>query len=110
MLRIDVHHHFFSPALAKQRSIGWRIPSENLPWTPQISLKFLEDTGIDMAILSIPAYAEGCPSPENRALARKHNDFIAQVCATYPDRFGFFGTVPFLDDIEGMLREAESLR
>ncbi|KAK0206455.1 hypothetical protein DFS33DRAFT_1372755 [Desarmillaria ectypa] len=106
MPRIDVHHHFFPTAgLMKQRSVGWKLPPENFPWTPAISLKFLADTGIDAAILSIPAYSEGSVSPENRVVARKHNEYAAEICVRHPGKFGFFANLPFLDDVEGALIE-----
>ncbi|PBK72671.1 amidohydrolase 2 [Armillaria solidipes] len=106
MPRIDIHHHFFPAAgLMKQRSVGWTLPPENFPWTPAISLKFLADTGIDAAILSIPAYSEGSVSPENRMVARKHNEYAAEICARHPGKFGFFANLPFLDDVEGALIE-----
>ncbi|KAK0191047.1 hypothetical protein F5146DRAFT_1103231 [Armillaria mellea] len=90
MPRIDVHHHFFPAAgLMKQRSVGWTLPPENFPWTPAISLKFLADTGIDVAILSIPAYSEGTVSPENRMVARKHNEYAAEICALIEITYAF---------------------
>lgn len=102
MPRIDIHHHFFPAAgLMKQRSVGWTLPPENFPWTPAVSLKFLADTGIDAAILSIPAYSEGSVSPENRMVARRHNEYAAEICARHPGKFGFFANLPFLDDVEG---------
>ncbi|KAK0486865.1 hypothetical protein EDD18DRAFT_651454 [Armillaria luteobubalina] len=106
MPRIDIHHHFFPAAgLMKQRSVGWTLPPENFPWTPAISLKFLADTGTDAAILSIPAYSEGSVGPDNRMMARNHNDYAAEICARYPGKFGFFANLPFLDDVEGALIE-----
>lgn len=106
MPRIDVHHHFFPAAgLMKQRSVGWKFPTENFPWTPAISLKCLADTGIDAAILSIPAYSEGSVSQGDRAVARQYNEYAAEICARYPGKFGFFANLPFLDDVEGALIE-----
>ncbi|KAK0230878.1 hypothetical protein IW262DRAFT_439694 [Armillaria fumosa] len=106
MPRIDIHHHFFPAAgLMKQRSVGWTLPPENFPWTPAISLKFLADTGTDAAILSIPAYSEGSVGPDNRMVARNHNEYAAEICARHPGKFGFFANLPFLDDVEGALIE-----
>ncbi|KAF8195812.1 hypothetical protein K438DRAFT_1968308 [Mycena galopus ATCC 62051] len=58
--RIDVHHHYFPANLNKGKSnekVGWRTPAENLPWNPNISLKFMDAASIDVAILSFPAIA-----------------------------------------------------
>ena len=57
---------------------------------------------IDFAILSLPAISGGSINEENRMMARKRNEFAADVCSTYPNSFGFFATPPFLDDVEGM--------
>jgi hypothetical protein len=105
--RIDLHHHFFPPSLskaAKSQSVGWRTPAENLPWSPENSLKAMDALGIETAILSLPASSTGIVGPENRSTAREHNLFAAKVCKDYPGRFGFFATLPFLDDTKGSRR------
>ena len=102
---IDVHHHFFPPDLDKgtfNAQLGWRSPPENLPWTPEKSLQAMDAMNIDFAILSLPAISSGSIHEENRLLARKRNEFAAAICSTYPDRFGFFATPPFLDDVQGV--------
>lgn len=104
MRRIDVHHHFFPPDLDKHNSnqkMGWKTPPGTLPWTPDVSLRAMDRSGIDMAILSLPALFTGSVSEENRALARERNLFVSGITQAHPTRFGFFATVPFLDDVEG---------
>ncbi|KAF7352725.1 hypothetical protein MVEN_01238700 [Mycena venus] len=57
--RIDVHHHYFPANFDKAKSnekAGWRTPAENLPWSPEISLKFMDAASIDVAILSPPGH------------------------------------------------------
>ncbi|KAF8974490.1 hypothetical protein BDZ97DRAFT_1900139 [Flammula alnicola] len=106
--RIDVHHHYFPSDLNKEKSnadIGWRTPTGSLPWSPEVSLRAMDAMDVDIAILSFPAVSSGFVSEENRATARKRNLFAADICRTYPDRFGFFVTLPFLDDVEGSLKE-----
>ncbi|KAJ7094689.1 hypothetical protein B0H15DRAFT_135152 [Mycena belliarum] len=106
--RIDVHHHFFPADLDKGKSneqVGWRTPAENLPWTPELSLKFMDASSIDLAILSLPAIASGFIGPDNRTQARRRNRAMADICRAHPGRFGFFACLPFLDDIEGALAE-----
>ena len=102
--RIDIHHHYFPSDLKKEKSnaeVGWKTPPENLPWTPEISLRAMDTMRIDMAILSCPALSNGSVSEENRAMTRARNEYAASICQDYPDRFRFFATLPFLDDIEG---------
>jgi predicted TIM-barrel fold metal-dependent hydrolase len=104
--RIDVHHHYFPANLNKASSnekVGWRTPAENLPWNPEISLKFMDAASIDVAILSFPAIASGFVGQENRNQARERNRGMAEICRVYKGRFGFFATLPFLDDIKGAL-------
>ncbi|KAJ3924090.1 hypothetical protein F5877DRAFT_87169 [Lentinula edodes] len=107
---IDVHHHFFPTELAKIKEInfaeiGFQSPKENFPWTPEVSLKFMDQTGIDTAILSLPALGSGTVSEKNRALARERNMQMARFRDERPTRFGFFATMPFLQDVQGALIE-----
>ena len=105
--RIDIHHHFFPSSaekLKKNAEMGWRTPPENLPWTPETSLRFMDATQIDMAFLSLPPTCGGKTGPENRRSARRHNEYAAAICQKYPCRFGFFASLPFLDDVEGESR------
>jgi hypothetical protein len=104
MRRIDVHHHFFPTNLNKQnsnQSLGWRAPAGTLPWSPEISLRSMDASGVDMAVLSLPALYTGSICEENRVLARERNIHVAQIVQSFPSRFGFFASLPFLDDIEG---------
>ncbi|KAJ7068341.1 hypothetical protein C8F01DRAFT_957099, partial [Mycena amicta] len=102
--RIDIHHHYFELALDKanaSKKVGWSTPSENLPWSPEISLNYMDTEGIDVAILSFPAISVGSVGRENREQARRRNVEMARLSRLHPSRFGFFATLPFLDDIEG---------
>jgi predicted TIM-barrel fold metal-dependent hydrolase len=102
--RIDVHHHYFPLDLKKEKTnvdVGWKTPPENLPWCPKISLKAMDAMKVDFAILSYPAISSGFISEGNRTTARRRNELAAGFCRDQPDRFGFFATLPFLDDVEG---------
>ncbi|GLB33883.1 putative amidohydrolase [Lyophyllum shimeji] len=108
MLCIDVHHHFFPTDLKKESSnqkLGWKAVPGTLPWSPEVSLKAMDASGIDVAILSLPALNAGSVSDENRATARQRNLAMAAIARAHPTRFGFFACVPFLDDIKGVLEE-----
>lgn len=92
---IDVHHHFFPPDLQAEKrmandKIGWKTPEDHLNWTPELSLRLMDASGIDLSIISLPAIASGDVSAKNRSAARGRNLFAAEVCQTYPSRFGFF--------------------
>ncbi|KAJ7180172.1 hypothetical protein C8R43DRAFT_391203 [Mycena crocata] len=106
--KIDIHHHFFPPTLNKAKSnsnVGFRTPAANLPWTHELSLRFMDASSIDVAILSFPAISSGFVGQENREQTRHRNCAMADICRAHPARFGFFATLPFLDDIEGALAE-----
>ena len=110
MGRIDVHHHFFPVDLNKETSnqnMGWRTPAGTLPWSPEISLKAMDASGIDLALLSLPATFTGSVSQENRTTTRERNVHASRIVQAYPDRFGFFAGLPFLDDVEGQYRSID---
>lgn len=102
--RIDVHFHSVPVAYRKAlvaANARVRIPD----WSPDLSLKFMDHTGIAAAVasLSIPGVHLG-DDAQARALARACNEEHAEMSARYP-RLGGFATVP-LPDIEGACAEA----
>ena len=105
--RIDVHHHILPPEyiLALER-IGVTVAP--LPeWNVQKSLDIMDEHGITTAITSISTpgvYFKG--SSFSRDLARRCNEYSAQLMRDYPSRFGAFASLP-LPDVEGSLRELE---
>lgn len=105
MKRIDVHHHIFPSTLPKSdinTRIGWKTPEGNLPWSPYVSLKAMDEMHISKAILSYPAgFPSGPPGPENRRTVRELNIMASKICEEHPDRFGFFACLPDLSDSEG---------
>ncbi|OSD04214.1 amidohydrolase 2 [Trametes coccinea BRFM310] len=109
MKRVDIHHHIFPASIGKaglSAKVGWRTPAENLPWTPEISLKAMADMGIGTAVLSIPAGLPAGPvGQENKTAARQFNEYAAEICADHPGKFGFFACLPNLKDTEGAIAE-----
>jgi len=108
---IDVHHHILPPVylaeardqlLAQQQGY---LPARVRDWSPQNSLKEMDQNGVASSIVSIstPGIWFGNMSAA-RTLARKCNEYAAQLVTDYPGRFGFFAAVP-LPDTEGSLRE-----
>ncbi len=95
---IDVHHHLIPPryaeVLAEQgfAEVGGRATPS---WSPQESLGVMDRNGIEVAITSIsaPGVHFG-DAKEAVALARELNDTSAELCASYPGRFGAFGVLP----------------
>ncbi len=107
--RIDVHQHIVPPFWAEALSAhggdpsGWSSPA----WTPENAIDFMDSQRIAMGILSLTAPGvTGWQGAARRDMARRVNEFGAQVVARRPDRFGGLATLP-LPDVDGALRELE---
>jgi predicted TIM-barrel fold metal-dependent hydrolase len=108
---IDVHHHILPPvylAEARDRLIAQQqgyLPARILQWSPQNALAEMDQNGAATSIVSIstPGIWFG-DAQSARTLARKCNEYAAQLVNDYPGRFGFFASAP-LPDIEGSLKE-----
>jgi predicted TIM-barrel fold metal-dependent hydrolase len=106
-LTIDTHHHilpdFFWQATENDHApIGGLAP---LRWSKETTITFLDDAGIDVAIVSLstPGVHTG-DDAKARALARRCNEFSAELVRSRPDRFGGFAALP-LPDVDGSLAE-----
>jgi 6-methylsalicylate decarboxylase len=106
-LTIDTHHHmlpefFFEATNEKSNPVGGLKPQ---PWSPESSLAFMDEAGIDIAVTSISTPGiELQDKAAARDLARKCNDFAAALMAKYPRRFGALGSVP-MPDIDSAIAE-----
>jgi predicted TIM-barrel fold metal-dependent hydrolase len=106
--RIDVHFHSVPPAFrtavesASTLSVPVRVPA----WTPELALALMDRQGIRTAIgsISVPGVHFGDDAAA-RALARRCNEYSAELVARWPDRFGAFAALP-LPDVEGAVEEA----
>ncbi len=106
--RVDVHHHvlpdFYKDA---QRAAGivasaYRAFPE---WSVEKSLALMERQDIATTILSFtsPGVFFG-DLAQTRALTMRCNDFLADIAAKRPDRFGGFAFLP-LPDVDASLKE-----
>lgn len=108
-LTIDIHHHilpdFFWSATNEQHGPVGGIAPER--WSPESAIDLMDEAGIDVAVTSIstPGVHLG-DDVAARALARRCNEFAAELILNCPGRFGGFACVP-LPDVEGALREVE---
>ncbi len=105
--RIDTHAHitpdFWKEALDSHGGdpAGWPTPT----WTPEVHLEFMERNQIETSILSLTSPAvNGWVGQEKRDMARRLNEYTANLVAKTPRRWGNFATLP-LPDIEGTLEE-----
>ena len=108
--RIDVHHHIVpTQYVGALKGIGIEAAhGAGFPkWSPAMALDVMDRNGIAAAITSIssPGVYFG-DATFARDLARRCNEFSAQLVSNNPDRFGFFAVLP-LPDTEAALKEAE---
>ena len=109
--RIDIHHHIFPPeylaaidrlGLTEAGGGGVAFPD----WSLSASLEMMDRHDIQTAIASIasPGVYFG-DARLARELARRCNEYSASIVREYPDRFGFFASVP-LPAISDAIAEA----
>jgi len=90
------------PAVIKARGfIPRKAPKDRpdpmalLPELGEQRLKSMDDTGIDVQVLSVAgAGTDLVPGADGVALARELNDFLAETCAKHPARFKGFAALP----------------
>ncbi|TWS24787.1 amidohydrolase family protein [Tsukamurella sputi] len=107
--RIDVHTHlvppFWGAALAEHGGdpSGWTLPA----WSEDAHLSFMDDNDIATSVVSLTAPSVvGWRGTERRDMARRVNEYAADLVRRRPDRFGAFATVP-LPDVDGAVAEVE---
>jgi predicted TIM-barrel fold metal-dependent hydrolase len=111
--RIDLHHHFGSPAWAKRHKEvgrqGWETFQD---YTPAKSIEAMDKAGIQTAFLSMttPGIWFGDNFNVERqsaiALARDVNEYAARMMNDHQGRFGLFAVLP-LPDVDASLKEIE---
>ena len=106
--RIDVHFHTVPPAFrtAVESASSLKVPVRVPAWTPELSLALMDRQGIRTVVgsISVPGVQFGDDAAA-RALARRCNEYSAELIARRPDRFGAFAALP-LPDVEGAVEEA----
>jgi predicted TIM-barrel fold metal-dependent hydrolase len=96
--RIDVHHHVIPPVFVEamsRRGIS-KVAGAPLPiWKPEDSINVMNENGIQTAITSLSAPGVYFGNlPEACDLARRCNEFSAEMAGRYPQRFGSFAVLP----------------
>ena len=94
--RIDVHFHlipqFYQDAVYAAGSgpaLG-RYPD----WSAELALETMDRFDIDVALTSLAQPGvQFCAAAEAKTLARRCNDYAAELSARWPKRFGALGTV-----------------
>ena len=106
-MTIDTHHHmlpdfFWRETNDSHAPVGGLAP---LQWSKGAMISFMDDAGIDVAVMSVstPGVHLG-DSEKARSLARRCNEFAAELVHTRPDRFASFACLP-LPDVDSSLEE-----
>jgi 6-methylsalicylate decarboxylase len=106
-LTIDTHHHILPDFFWRETNdahapVGGLAP---LRWSKEAMIAFMDDAGIDVAVTSVstPGVHLG-DSEKARSLARRCNEFAAELVHTRRDRFASFACLP-LPDIDASLEE-----
>ncbi len=108
--KIDVHAHFISPTYRKALLEHGYANPDGMPgipkWSEESHLAFMDSHGISKSILSISSPGTNITSNRalNQSLTRESNEHAANVKARYPNRFGYFASLP-LPDISASLAE-----
>ncbi|KAI4179474.1 MAG: hypothetical protein LQ346_007183 [Caloplaca aetnensis] len=108
MAKVDVHHHilpeFYEKVLAQANiPVGTSIPH----WSPEVSLELMGRLNISTAVLSLsaPGAMIAGDAGQVRTLARRWNEYAAELRSHYPEKFAFFAALPGLTDQQGALAE-----
>lgn len=91
---IDVHSHIILD-LGDGRDTGTGGPLKMMPpWSVENTLSRMDSHGIAACILSVPDAA--CRDEGARAceIARRTNEYLAEIVAQHPTRFGAMATIP----------------
>ena len=107
--RIDVHHHvlpkFYLTTLERVNSITTMFGVGLPEWSPEAHLEVMDKNKIAVGMASIPAGVYYESETFARDLARRCNEFLANLRSEHPTRFGAFAVLP-VPDVEGALKEA----
>jgi predicted TIM-barrel fold metal-dependent hydrolase len=107
--RIDVHLHAIPSFYRDAAVAAGRVPARGAypEFSPEAALEIMDRHDIAVAITSIsqPGVHFG-DDQAARALARRCNDYAADMNAPWPKRFGAFATLT-LPDVDGSLREID---
>ena len=106
-LTVDTHQHMLPDFFYEQTNdvhapVGGLAP---MAWTRETSLSFMDEAGINIAVLSVstPGVHIGDGQKAKR-LARRCNEFLAEMIQKRPDRFAGFACLP-LPDVDNSLTE-----
>jgi 6-methylsalicylate decarboxylase len=105
--RIDVHFHHIPPFYSEAVYEAGRGPAigKYPDWTPELALELMARHGIEVALTSLAQPGVGFGTEASaQVLARRCNEYAAELVTRWPRRFGAFATVPMWN-LQGALDE-----
>ncbi|KAJ5263486.1 hypothetical protein N7478_011091 [Penicillium angulare] len=96
MEKIDTHCHI--------------VPEGGENGSPESHIELIDKLGVKRSILSITSPGTHLKINDfelTRQVTRETNAEIAEICSRFPDRFGWFASLP-LPDVEGSLEEIDA--
>jgi len=105
--RIDVHLHIIPPfyqEAVRAAGLGSARRAGYPAYSPELALELMDASEIEFAITSVAQPGVQFAEPaQAKALARRLNEYAAELMVKWPRRFGAFATVPMraIDDAVG---------
>ena len=97
--RIDNHQHivpdFYEQAVMEAGAGPTRGSFPD--WSTQRAMHMMDASDIEMAITSVVPGVHFLAPQKAREMSRRCNDYAADLCVRWPERFGAFATVPMHD-------------
>jgi 6-methylsalicylate decarboxylase len=106
-MRIDVHQHLMPSFYAQALDANGGDPSDSpMPvWSPELAISYMDAHEIGTSIVSLSAPSVvGWQGAGRKQMARRVNEYVAELGRSHAGRFGSFATVP-LPDVDGALEE-----
>lgn len=88
---VDVHSHCAIPGI--RELMGETTPTNSPLIAGPERLRYMDETGIDVEVLSINPFWYGVDRQVARRLISTQNEKLAELCAARPDRFAGLATV-----------------
>ena len=94
--RIDSHSHIVPKFYEEAVMLAGAGPTRgSFPaWSPERGVELMDAADIDVAITSVVPGVHFLAPPKAREMARRCNEFSAELCARWPERYGAFALVP----------------
>lgn len=101
---VDVHAHFTTPHYIEVAKAAGHVEPDGMPeaywpgWSAEDHLALMNRIGVGKSVLSISSPGITFSTTSVPDLAAEVNNVAAAVTRDHPDRFGFFASLPMLEE------------